>query len=212
MTRRRGARSFGIALFFILCVCACKKKPEPVQQVAPTETGVLAEDQAEILAQQSAARAKALEAAGVHAGDGGASSWGREDDNSFSPDKHSLTGGPVADIDGGAASMIRQETTTVNGKLPPEVIQHIVRRNFARFKLCYTNALRSNPALRGRVTIKYVIDRDGSVKGTPQDAGSDLPDRGVIDCVARAFQTLSYPQPEGGIVTVVYPLVFSPSE
>jgi hypothetical protein len=26
----------------------------------------------------------------------------------------------------------------------------------------------------------------------------------------RAFQNLSYPQPDGGIVTVVFPLIFSP--
>lgn len=104
---------------------------------------------------------------------------------------------------------IRQGTTTVNGRLPPEVIQRIVRQNFGRFRLCYENGLRSNPALQGRVATKYVIDRDGSVKMT-QDNGSDLPDQSVVQCVVKAFGNISYPQPEGGVVTVVFPLIFSP--
>ena len=98
----------------------------------------------------------------------------------------------------------------MNGRLPPEVIQRIVRQNFGRFRLCYTNGLRSNPSLQGRVAVKYTIDRDGSVRGTPADGGSDLPDQSVVQCIIHGFQNLSYPQPEGGIVTVVFPLIFSP--
>jgi hypothetical protein len=37
-----------------------------------------------------------------------------------------------------------------------------------------------------------------------------MPDGGVVSCVVRAFYGLSFPQPEGGIVTVVYPIMFSP--
>ena len=51
--------------------------------------------------------------------------------------------------------------------------------------------------------MKFVINRDGSV-GTSADGGSDLPDQSVTQCVIRGFSNLSFPQPEGGIVTVVY--------
>jgi hypothetical protein len=37
-----------------------------------------------------------------------------------------------------------------------------------------------------------------------------MPDGGVVSCTVRAFYGLSFPQPEGGIVTVVYPIMFSP--
>ncbi len=107
------------------------------------------------------------------------------------------------------AAELRMGTLNVNGRLPPEVIQRIVRQNFGRFKLCYQNGLRSNPALQGRVTTKFVIDRDGSVKSS-QDGGSDMPDLGVTQCVVRAFGNLSFPQPEGGIVQVVAPIIFNP--
>mgnify|MGYP006314362019 FL=1 len=59
----------------------------------------------------------------------------------------------------------------MNGRLPPEVIQRIVRQNFGRFRLCYENGLRNNPTLSGRVSVKFVIDRSGAVS-TAQDGGS----------------------------------------
>ncbi len=115
--------------------------------------------------------------------------------------------------DGGGAGRppsIRQGAITVSGRIPPEVIQRIVRQNFGRFRVCYQDGLKKNPSLQGRIAVKYTIDRDGGVKGAPADGGSDLPDPSVVQCVVRAFQNISYPEPEGGIVTVVYPMIFSP--
>ncbi|WP_437900106.1 AgmX/PglI C-terminal domain-containing protein [Sorangium sp. So ce124] len=104
---------------------------------------------------------------------------------------------------------VRMGATSVSGRLPPEVIQRIVRQNFGRFRLCYENGLRNNPNLQGRVAVRFVIGRDGAVSNVG-NGGSDLPDNGVVSCVVRAFYGLSFPQPEGGIVTVVYPIMLSP--
>jgi hypothetical protein len=109
------------------------------------------------------------------------------------------------------APRIRQGSVQVNGRLPPEVIERIVRQNFGRFRLCYENGLRSNPNLQGRVAVRFVIDHTGAVDRT-QDGGSDLPDAGVLACVLRGFGNLSFPAPESGAVTVVYPILFSPGE
>jgi hypothetical protein len=109
------------------------------------------------------------------------------------------------------APRIREGATQVNGRLPPEVIQRIVRQNFGRFRLCYENGMRNNPNLQGRVSVKFVIDRSGAVAMTA-DGGSDLPDQGVVQCVVRGFGNLSFPQPEGGMVTVVYPIMFNPGD
>ncbi len=106
---------------------------------------------------------------------------------------------------------VRMGATTVNGRLPPEVIQRIVRQNYGRFRLCFENGLRNNPNLQGRVSVRFVIGRDGSVSNVG-NAGSDLPDPAVVSCVTRAYYGLSFPQPEGGIVTVVYPIMFSPGQ
>ena len=104
---------------------------------------------------------------------------------------------------------VRVGATQVTGRLPPEIIQRIVRQNFGRFRACYENSLRNSPNLAGRVTVRFVIGRDGAVSNVG-NGGSDLPDGGVVSCVVRAFYGLSFPQPEGGIVTVTYPIVFAP--
>jgi hypothetical protein len=107
------------------------------------------------------------------------------------------------------APRIRAGSVNVNGRLPPEVIERIVKQRFGRFRLCYEAALKTNPTLTGRITVKFVIDRTGAVAAA-RDGGSDLPDANAVACVVRAFGDLSFPQPEGGIVTVVYPMMFFP--
>lgn len=104
---------------------------------------------------------------------------------------------------------VRMGATQVSGRLPPEVIQRIVRQNFGRFRLCFENGLRNNPNLQGRVSVRFVIGHDGAVSQV-QNGGSDMPDSGVVSCTVRAFYGLSFPQPEGGIVTVTYPIMFAP--
>jgi len=100
-------------------------------------------------------------------------------------------------------------TSTVNGHIPPEVIQRVVRQNFGRFRACYEGGLRTNPNLTGRVAARFVIDRTGAVSNAA-NGGSDLPDSKVISCVLSAFYGLSFPSPDAGVVTVTYPIMFSP--
>jgi hypothetical protein len=99
--------------------------------------------------------------------------------------------------------------TIISGRLPPEVIQRIVRQNYGRFRNCYEQGLSRNPNLEGRVQVRFVIGRDGTVSNV-QKGDSDLPDGGVVSCVVSAYYGLNFPQPDGGIVTVVYPIMFQP--
>ncbi len=108
-----------------------------------------------------------------------------------------------------APNPMRQGESTINGRLPPETIQRVVRANFGRYRACYQSALAQNPNLQGRVVVRFVIGRNGTVSSA--SGSGDLPNPGVISCVAGAFQGLSFPPPDGGIVTVSYPLVFSPA-
>jgi len=99
--------------------------------------------------------------------------------------------------------------TIVTGHIPAEVIQRIVRQNFGRFRMCYERGLAQNSELQGRVAVRFVIGRDGAVSNVG-DGGSDLPNGEVRSCVLSAFYGLSFPSPDAGIVTVVYPIQFSP--
>src|SRR5688500_114560 len=101
--------------------------------------------------------------------------------------------------------------TKVEGNLPPEVIQRIVRQNFGRFRLCYETGLKNNPKLKGRVVVDFTIGAAGQVSRV--SGGGDLLHQATIACVTRAFYGLSFPQPAGGgVVRVSYPLVFAPGE
>jgi hypothetical protein len=115
-------------------------------------------------------------------------------------------------------------TTPVSGRLAPVRIQQVIRAQFGTMRLCYEDGLKRNPKLEGRVAAKFVIGRDGTVTDVadvddvPPDpfdwgfpaSGARMPDRVVAACVIAAFRKLVFPQPERGIVTVIYPIMFSP--
>jgi len=104
---------------------------------------------------------------------------------------------------------IRFGATTVNGRLNPTQIQASVRARWSKFLRCYDEKAESNPNLAGRVSMRFVIGRDGLVKNV-SNGGSTLPDPDVISCVQRVFFAICFDHPDGGIVTVVYPIMFDP--
>jgi hypothetical protein len=121
-------------------------------------------------------------------------------------------GDGVGGVGGGHKSkppILRMSSPSVSGRIPPEVIQRVVRQSFGRFRGCYEAGLRNNPSLQGRVAVSFIIGRDGAVSGA-QNGGSDLADSNVVSCVVRSFYGLSFPAPEGGVVRVTYPIMFSP--
>jgi hypothetical protein len=109
-----------------------------------------------------------------------------------------------------ASPKVRQGPVTVSSGLPPEVVQRIVRQNFGRFRLCYENGLRSDPALAGRVTVQFIIGSAGDVVSAA-DGGSTLGDPSVVACIVRGFGNLSFPSPDAGRrVLVSFPIDFAP--
>jgi hypothetical protein len=103
--------------------------------------------------------------------------------------------------------------TVVSGRLHPSVIQRIVRQNYASFRECYEAGLGRDPKLSGRVSARFVIDRGGLVSAVSiAKEGTTIPDEAVVNCVAEAFRHLTFPKPDGGIVTVVYPIQFEPGD
>jgi hypothetical protein len=94
-------------------------------------------------------------------------------------------------------------------RLDPAVIQHVIRHGFDGFRACFEEHLTPCPNLQNRVTVRFVIGRDGRVTRAV-DAGSELPDRRVVACAARHMATLRFPPPKGGPVTVTYPIMIDP--
>lgn len=104
---------------------------------------------------------------------------------------------------------VKMGATSVSGRLPPEVIQRIVRQNFGRFRLCYEAGLVRNPNLAGRVVTRFTIDASGGV--SQAKSTGTLPDAAVLGCVEKSFRGLAFPQPQSGVVVVSYPVEFVPA-
>ena len=100
--------------------------------------------------------------------------------------------------------------TTVSGRLPPDVIRDRVRAHYGPFRGCYEAGLGRHADLQGRVTVRFVINRDGKVSDVSIAPDTDLRDCSVINCVREAFKHIKFPAPEGGIVTVQYPIMLVP--
>jgi outer membrane biosynthesis protein TonB len=104
----------------------------------------------------------------------------------------------------------KPERASGEGKLPRESVQRVVRSHNPAIRLCYEQALREDPTLKGEVEVAFTIGLDGNVSATSTGPKTDLPDPSVVACVKRVFQKMEFPMPEGGVVKVSYPITFAP--
>jgi beta-lactamase regulating signal transducer with metallopeptidase domain len=93
------------------------------------------------------------------------------------------------------------------GHLPREVIQKVVRSHFGAFRACYDKVARPRPETT--MDLHFVIGRDGRVRTGHIDS-QQVPELG--ECSTPTMLSLIFPQPKGGEVSVVYPVVLSPEE
>ncbi len=105
---------------------------------------------------------------------------------------------------------MRQRPTNVSGRYAPEVIQGVVRASFAPLRFCYETARQKDPKLEGRTVTRFTIGRDGKVENV-ETTGDAFPPE-TLACIALRFREMTFPPPEHGVVTVAYPVVFSPGE
>src|SRR5689334_23550470 len=95
-----------------------------------------------------------------------------------------------------------QFATGTAGKLNPAVIQEHLRARFSKLKHCYEQGVRKNPGLGGKVTVRFVIEKDGRV-GHAAPVCTSMPDPAVVACIVGEYGQIRFPRPEAGIVTVV---------
>jgi TonB family protein len=112
---------------------------------------------------------------------------------------------------GGASSKSGDAPTELgtSGHLAREKIEAVVRKNHGVFRDCFEKGHTRNRRLKGQVTVRFVIDRDGRVSLSELEK-STLGDEQATSCIVDGFRKLRFPHPDGGVVTVVYPMKFSP--
>jgi outer membrane biosynthesis protein TonB len=98
----------------------------------------------------------------------------------------------------------------IMGALDKSLIDRVIKRHMNQIKYCYQKQLTKNPNLGGKITVKFVIAKDGSVSKA-KTKKSTMGNSSVEGCINRRFHRFKFPEPKGGgIVIVSYPFIFSP--
>ena len=88
-------------------------------------------------------------------------------------------------------------------------VTKVINVSRAAIKRCYDKALISNPHLKGKMSIKIVINQQGRVDSA-EIVDDSLHDDEVAKCVKGVIGRLRFPKPAGGTATVTFPFAFDP--
>ena len=111
----------------------------------------------------------------------------------------------------GTPGNVGTEDPILLGALDKSDIDRVVKQHLAQIRYCYQKELNRNPDLQGKVVIKFVIAKDGSVSNTSV-SGTTMNNPVVENCLCSRFMRMQFPKPDGGgIVFVTYPFVFNRS-
>ena len=105
-----------------------------------------------------------------------------------------LAKAPEREVDDRRVVLERLEAQDVPavGVLEPSVVRRHLLRERARIRGCYEQALRTDPARSGRVTVSFVIGADGRVTSATATGVEPRLDAGV----AGVVRTLAVPKPD----------------
>ena len=110
------------------------------------------------------------------------------------------TGGPKA----------RAGAAQITGDILHESVHRPIRESLPSLVGCYEEGIKKNAQLKGRIMFSFTIDASGAAKEVKPDA--EMKDKSVIDCATRIVSGLTFGKPKAGLVTVRYPILFSPGD
>lgn len=97
------------------------------------------------------------------------------------------------------------------GNMDRSLIDAVIKRNMNQIRHCYQKQLSQSHDLAGKITVKFVIAKDGTVSKA-ETKQSTMGNAAVEGCINDRFMKFQFPEPKGGgIVIVSYPFMFSPS-
>ena len=95
------------------------------------------------------------------------------------------------------------------GALDRDLLDSKITENLLHLKACYSRALVDQPSMSGKVTVKFVIAKDGTVSKA-SIKNSTIDDDSFTECLTASFLSFSFAEPKGGgIVIASYPFLFS---
>jgi hypothetical protein len=104
-------------------------------------------------------------------------------------------------------------TAVVMGSIDKELIRKVIQDHAAQIRYCYEQQLAINPKLQGKVSIKWIINGDGSATSAQVDgSATTLEDGKVHECMMSRITSWQFPKPKGGgIAVITYPWILRSS-
>ncbi len=118
-------------------------------------------------------------------------------------------GGYAGDRIGRVPGEVTTEDPILLGALDKSQIDRVIKQHLSQIRYCYQKELNRAPDLHGKVVMRFVIAKDGSVSQSRVES-TTLQNAVVENCLADRFMRFQFPRPAGnGIVIVTYPFVFN---
>ncbi|MBN2719386.1 MAG: AgmX/PglI C-terminal domain-containing protein [Deltaproteobacteria bacterium] len=117
------------------------------------------------------------------------------------------TGGGLAELNGKVKKqvIVRTGGDVISGSLSRDIIRRYIRQKIAQIRFCYEKELAANETLSGRVSVMFIISRNGAVT-TSAVKESTIGNASVESCIAGVVKRITFPSPpDGGTVIVTYP-------
>lgn len=109
------------------------------------------------------------------------------------------------------ASTVQASPPDVDGgSLDPQAIARVVKGRLSAVKECYERELKRHPKLSGKVIVRFSVDEEGRVTNAAVEEDT-LGESSVGRCIVERFERFRFPKPDGGVVTVSYPFIFTPT-
>jgi len=98
------------------------------------------------------------------------------------------------------------------GQIDAFVVREKIKRDLPKINRCYESALRYEPELAGKVSVRFAVVRTGFVKGVQvleNTTGNDNVER----CVSRVVRAIRFPSRRTGkSLRFTFPFVFAPQD
>ncbi|MGB5810656.1 MAG: AgmX/PglI C-terminal domain-containing protein [Polyangiales bacterium] len=99
-----------------------------------------------------------------------------------------------------------------NAKLDAFAVRSKIKRDLPKINRCYESALRHEPELEGKVSVRFAVVRAGTVQGV-RVLENTTGNTSVERCVARVVGTLRFPRRRyGKSMRFTFPFVFAPQD
>jgi TonB family protein len=122
-------------------------------------------------------------------------------------------GGPGEVGTGGAVqervpkAIVKPSRAEIDGTMNTDAVARTIRLGMPAITTCYQRALKRNPKLTGKITVRLSINTMGAVTRVSIE-GDSIGDPQVTSCIQGYAQRWRFPPPEGGTAEVSVPFVF----